>query len=121
MSSVEQDRSQEDFLGTSYTLVLLNYFKTICDARVDRIGSNLEKMGKSCLSGLLNHFQLADRFRLNHLDGLFRSYLDRIIGKSKGEKITNCPQHYIVSYSDHKVLTCMLDLACINKDPVTGS
>lgn len=97
-------RSLNNFLRTLNTLVLLSNFNTICGARIDCVSTNTNKRGNPCLNDQLNCFQRTNRFRLDHPDislwkwanndRLSRSYLDKIIVRSKER---SCLQHHIFS------------------------
>lgn len=111
-----------------HTLLLLNDFNIICDARVDCVGSNPDRKGiiasEICYVGI----SWQSDSRLYHTDipfwtctnnnGSSRSYPYRFIVRSKDKKIVSCPQHHIVIYSDHKFVTCTIDLA--KKEPKIG-
>lgn len=113
-------RSLQNFWGTSHTLVLFGHFNTIFDASVNYVGSTCVTKGNSCHDDLHNHFQQADRYRLefsnitvwtwSNSNGSSRSYLDWIIVRKLDKDIVRSSYFYHIYYTDHNFVTCRLDL-----------
>ncbi|XP_014775867.1 uncharacterized protein LOC106873154 [Octopus bimaculoides] len=123
-------RRLENFLVTSKTLVVLGDYNAIVDAHIDSVGSSDRKVNSRFVD-LLKKFQLADGYRPDHPnvpewtwvngDSRFKSYLDRIVIRARDKASFSCPHLVQVSYTDHRMVKCKLNIVRLREYLVTGS
>lgn len=110
----------EIFLGTFQSLLLVGDRNTTSNTYVEYVGRDRSKKRCKCLKDVLRRFHLSDRYRLDHPNvtmwlrshriGSSILYLDRIFCRIVNIDSVGYLQFYVVSYTNHKFVTCTNDL-----------
>ncbi|GAB1601854.1 hypothetical protein Ahia01_000463900, partial [Argonauta hians] len=118
-------RRLETFLGTSRSLLLLGDWNGILDVRWEYVGACPDRRECDSLKQLVTQFDLIDKYRLENptgdrytwstKNGKSRSYLDRIFIKKLDKDLISCPQAVRFRYTDHKLVTCVIDPGTFHK------
>lgn len=108
------------FLRTSRPLLLVGDWNATLDTNLWYVGRYSNRRGCKCLKDLFKCFQMSDRYRLDHPNvtmwlrshriGSSILYLDRIFCRIVNIDSVGYLQFYVVSYTNHKFVTCTNDL-----------